>query len=179
MPLFGSITNNLGFSQLNEVADYSGAVMLFQQTTAPLHWTKSVSFNDYILRIVANNNQTISTGGTVNFSDSVFATGIPVGFDVAPKPSTEAGGTTLTLSMIPNHSHLFTPNLRTLSYSANPGTTPYPRIRYELSGPTGSPTGTGTSHTHSTTTAVKITPENFYMNFKLKYIDCIIATFDY
>ena len=66
----------------------SGTAMLFQQTTAPVGWTKVTTFNDAALRVVSG---TAGNGGTNPFS-TVMA-------------QTVVGSTTLTTAQIPSHSH--------------------------------------------------------------------------
>lgn len=66
----------------------SGTRMLFQQTKAPVGWTKDVNHNDKALRVV---NGAAGGGGTVAFS-AAFVPG-------------NVGETTLTLDQIPAHDH--------------------------------------------------------------------------
>lgn len=66
----------------------SGTRMLFQQSTAPLGWTKDTTHNDKVLRVVSG---AAGTGGTVDFS-AAFVNGI-------------VGETTLTTDQIPSHDH--------------------------------------------------------------------------
>lgn len=65
-----------------------GAVMLFQQTSAPTGWTKQTTHNDKALRVVSG---IASSGGSRTFS-SVFI-------------NTTVGETALTLDQIPAHTH--------------------------------------------------------------------------
>jgi hypothetical protein len=46
----------------------SGTLMLFQQTNAPLYWTKQVTHNDKALRVVSG---AASSGGAVAFSSAL------------------------------------------------------------------------------------------------------------
>lgn len=62
--------------------------MLFQQTTAPLGWTKQTTHNDKALRVVSG---TASSGGTNAFS-TVMA-------------QTTVGNHTLTSAEMPTHNH--------------------------------------------------------------------------
>lgn len=68
-----------------------GTLMLFQQTSAPVGWTKQTTHNDKALRVVSG---TASSGGTNAFS-TVMA-------------QTTVGSTTLSTSQIPAHSHAIT-----------------------------------------------------------------------
>jgi hypothetical protein len=69
----------------------SGTRMLFQQTSAPTGWTKSVTHNDKALRVVSG---TVSSGGTHGFS-TVFG-------------KTATDNHTLTIAQMPSHTHTMT-----------------------------------------------------------------------
>lgn len=77
-----------GFGALPAMA--AGTAMLFVQTTPPTGWTKSVTHNDKMLRIVSG---TAGSGGTVAFS-TVFG-------------RTAADNFTLTATEFPAHTHDF------------------------------------------------------------------------
>lgn len=66
----------------------SGTRMLFQQTAAPIGWTKDVSLNDRALRVV---NGTVTGGGSQPFS-SIFA-------------QTTTQGYAITTAEMPIHNH--------------------------------------------------------------------------
>lgn len=66
----------------------SGTRMLFQQTSAPVGWTKDAAHNDKTLRVVSGS---AGSGGTVNFS-AAFVNG-------------HVGETILTIEQIPSHDH--------------------------------------------------------------------------
>lgn len=67
----------------------SGTVMLFNQTAAPVGWTKGTTHNDKALRLVTGS---VSTGGTDAFTTTFSAS-----------KATESH--TLTVDEIPSHSH--------------------------------------------------------------------------
>ncbi len=67
----------------------SGTLMLFQQTAAPIYWTKQVTHNDKALRIVSG---TVSTGGSNAFSTAFNSSNV-------------VGNTTITTTTMPSHSH--------------------------------------------------------------------------
>jgi microcystin-dependent protein len=69
----------------------SGTLMLFQQSTAPLGWTKRTTHNDKALRVVSG---AASFGGTNAFS-TVMA-------------QTVVGSTTLSTAQMPSHTHGYT-----------------------------------------------------------------------
>lgn len=77
----------------------SGTRLLFQQSSAPVGWTKetNASFNDAALRIVTGS---VSSGGSSAFS-SVFASRTPSG-----TLNGATGAVALTIDQIPNHAHL-------------------------------------------------------------------------
>jgi len=62
--------------------------MLFQQTSAPIYWTKQVTHNDKALRVVSG---TAGSGGTNAFS-TVMA-------------QTVVGNTTISIATMPSHGH--------------------------------------------------------------------------
>jgi hypothetical protein len=65
----------------------SGTKMLFQQTSAPVGWTKDTTNDDKALRIVSGS---VGSGGTLSLTS--FA-------------SQSIGGTSLTTAQIPSHNH--------------------------------------------------------------------------
>ena len=67
----------------------SGTLMLFQQTAAPLYWTKQVTHNDKSLRVVTG---AASSGGSNAFS-------------AALNSSRVVGNTTITVPTMPSHNH--------------------------------------------------------------------------
>jgi hypothetical protein len=67
----------------------TGTVMLFQQTAAPIYWTKQTTHNDKALRVVSG---AASSGGTNAFS-AVMNTTVSV------------GNTTITQSTMASHTH--------------------------------------------------------------------------
>ena len=68
----------------------TGTKMLFQQTTAPVGWTKDTTHDNKALRVVSG---TAGSGGSVNFT-TAFG-------------SQNVGATTLTTAQIPVHNHTF------------------------------------------------------------------------
>jgi hypothetical protein len=87
---FGAGTKDVFICQpaLPSKAFPTGTLMLFQQTAAPIYWTKQVTHNDKALRVVSG---TASFGGTNAFS-TVMA-------------QTTVGNTTNTQSTSPSHTH--------------------------------------------------------------------------
>lgn len=109
----------------------SGTLMLFQQTNAPIYWTKQVTHNDKALRVVSG---TASSGGANAFS-SQFNTTITV------------GNTTPSISTTAAHTHTdVEPTVATLGGS-NGGV-------QATATNTGS-TGGGTAHNHTLSIAIQ------------------------
>lgn len=150
-----------------------GTRMLFQQTTAPIGWTKDVNNDNSALRVTAG---TVSSGGTLDFSN-VFSPGIPIAGTV--------GDTSLSEAQMPSHVHG--------ASVIDPGHAHYyqnyarggnsDRVD-ELNDNIGNlrqvternvtgifvsilATGSGASHTHSFNSTD--------LNLGVKYVDCIIA----
>lgn len=71
----------------------SGTKILFQQTAAPIGWTKITTHNDKALRVVSG---TAGTGGSVAF-ETAFASKTPSG-----TISGSTGSTTISLSVLDN-----------------------------------------------------------------------------
>lgn len=111
----------------------SGTRMLFQQSAAPLGWTKDVTHNDKALRVV---NGAAGSGGTRSFS-TAFAIGA-------------TGSTVLTVEQIPAHDH-GTPVYARDGSSAHVGdggaVQTYSTVKTGL-------TGGGAGHTHSLDLAI-------------------------
>lgn len=111
----------------------AGTRMLFQQSAAPLGWTKDVTHNDKALRVV---NGAAGSGGTRSFS-TAFAIGA-------------TGSTVLTVEQIPAHDH-GTPVYARDGSSAHVGdggtSQTYSTVKTGL-------TGGGAGHTHSLDLAI-------------------------
>jgi microcystin-dependent protein len=115
--------------------------MLFQQTAAPTGWTKQTALNDYGLRV------TSGTAGVVagNAFSTVFA-------------QNAVGNTTLTLSQMPPHSHLYQ---QAPAATTTTGGGAFPAANTNIGVQTDIQGG-GLAHTHS-------------VNLALSYVDVIIA----
>lgn len=113
----------------------TGTLMLFQQTAAPLGWTKQTTHNDKALRVVSG---TASSGGTNSFS-TVMA-------------QTTVGSTTLTTPTMPSHGHGYTaPSPIGAFYDAFGSA----QQVYTTTGATTGSAGGGGSHNHSITMAIQ------------------------
>lgn len=130
----------------------AGTAMLFIQTAAPTGWTKSTTHNNKALRIVSG---AASSGGTVAFTTAFAAQSV----------AGTVGGTTLTTTQIPSHTHT-QGFVATLQAASTCGGSPAATATPSNTGATGG----GGSHTHSFTgTAIDLA---------VQYVDAIIATKD-
>lgn len=148
--------------------NYSGAVMLFQQSSAPLGWTKQTTHDDCCMRVVSGN---ISSGGTTGFStvyNNVTLTGSGA-LNVSG-----VGDTTLTTQQMAAHDHRY---YRAIGSTLFPG--PGPQALYgRVSGTqNSSATGGGGAHTH-TFSPTTMTFTGNSLNLAIKYVDLIIASKD-
>lgn len=112
----------------------SGTRMLFQQSTAPVGWTKDVSHHDKALRLV---NGAVGSGGDVNFS-TAFVVGT-------------VGGHALTVAEIPAHSHgapVYARDGSSAHLGDGGAASTFPSV-------TTGETGGGQAHTHSINLAIK------------------------
>ena len=121
----------------------SGTLMLFQQTSAPTGWTKETTHNDKSLRVVTGG---ASSGGATAFT-SVFGSG------------KTAGGTTLTESHLPAHTHVVGTTGSSI-VGAGAGIA----VADDADGASGS-TGGGESHNHT-------------LSLDLQYVNLIICSKD-
>jgi hypothetical protein len=158
----------------------SGTRMLFQQTTAPVGWTKVTTHNNKALRLV---NGTVGSGGTQPFT-TAFSNK-----SVTGSVAGTVAGHTLTLSQMPSHRHFTINGVTTTSYpvpTASNSVTfksngSFSGPNYTLTGDASEPTigrtnaqGGGGSHNHGwsgtfTGTAIDMT---------VQYVDVIIASKD-
>lgn len=112
----------------------AGTRMLFQQSSAPVGWTKDVTHNDKALRVVSG---ATGSGGVRDFS-AAFING-------------DVGATTLTVAQIPVHDHgtpAYARDGSTAHLGDGGGAATFPGV-------TTGQTGGGESHTHSIDLAVK------------------------
>lgn len=82
----------------------SGTILLFQQTAAPIYWTKQAVHNDKVLRVVSG---TAGSGGTNAFS--------------AVNAQTVVGNTTITNATAPSHAHTFPTQGNTATFPSTAG----------------------------------------------------------
>jgi hypothetical protein len=155
----GLTINALPYSIPAQVPIAPGTVMLFQQTTAPVGWTKLTSNNDSLLRVTSG---TASSGGATAFS-TVFTT-------QTGSASVTLSATTLSLTTMPSHSHF-----SGFSHIMESG---YPSLMRSFQNmgtgaPSSSsdPVGGGQSHTHALTGTLTSS-----INLAVQYVDMIQAS---
>jgi hypothetical protein len=152
----------------------SGTRMLFQQTTAPVGWTKVTTHNNKALRLV---NGTVGSGGTQPFT-TAFANKAVNG-----SVSGSVANHTLTLSQIPSHNHysgvswggLSAPGAAIFGQTSNSST----RYMSQGSGnsstyPNTSSSGSGGAHNHGWSGSFSGTA----IDMTVQYVDVIIASKD-
>ena len=132
----------------------SGTLMLFQQTNAPIYWTKQTTHNDKALRVVSG---TASSGGTNAFSTVNGATAAFV------------NGHQLVTAEIPSHTHSVTNNSGATVLTTAGGSEAYAsgtNSHFGLtSGFTINSAGGDGLHSHT-------------LNMAMQYVDCILAMKD-
>ena len=144
----GGEVEDSGFALANSLFP-AGTKCTFNQTTAPLGWTKLTTANDAALRVVSG---TVGSGGVDNFT-TVFGTG------------KVTDGHVLTVAQMPAHTHLQRYKLRSRGSDTNNVADVSTGVTDTSGDPTAS-TGSGNSHTHGIS------------NLNLKYVDVIIAQRD-
>lgn len=161
-------------------SEYTGATMLFAQTSAPIGWTKDTTLNDYALRVTTGS---VSTGGSVSFTamnqDTTFT-------GTASVTGTALGATTLSAGQLPLHYHQGTTNgSGWRSNTPSPVGTSYPWVDaasgLNVSGPainSGPPATAwgGGSHVHTVSPGSTTAPANSPFSMSVRYHDVILAT---
>ena len=141
----------------------AGTKLLFQQTTAPVGWTKDVTHDNKSMRVVSG---TVGSGGTVAFTTAFASQAV----------SGSVGNTTLSEAQMPSHSHgqvgRYTVSTSHTHSGVGGGAAESPNPNNGAATGMGNTTNTGgsTAHNHSFTgTAI---------NMAVQYVDVIIATKD-
>lgn len=176
----------------------SGTTMLFVQTAAPTGWTKSLTHNDKVLRIVSG---TAGSGGTVAFSSAMTSRSVSGTTGSTTQggsiSTTTAGGsisgtvgsTTLTEAQIPSHIHTITTvsggtGTKNGPQISQPNLTTYSSISTDATGGGGSHNHsfsgsfTGTSHSHTFTGSGHTHSFSSSLDMSVQYVDAIIAAKD-
>jgi microcystin-dependent protein len=160
--------NKLPYVYSFQSAIPAGTVTLFQQTTAPVGWTKLTVHDNKALRLITG---TAGSGGSVAFT-TVFTNQAPT-----ITTNTLAGAaTTLTGAQLPVHTHLVqTAAGQTWATTSSIVPTPgYPNTKGApvpgATTTTSAATGGGTAHTHTITA-----PTSPTVVLAVQYVDLILA----
>ena len=171
----------------------SGSIMLFQQTSAPVGWTKLTTQNNKALRVVSGS---AGSGGSTSFTTALNSnntiSGTTDGSSVTITGST--GSHTLTTSEIPAHSHLIVHNTGLTSNSTGVVTAAHiargnaggmGTSDYSLQGTSSTPnagstsnTGSSSGHTHSVGSLSGSSHTHGFsttLNLDVQYVDIILA----
>ncbi len=175
------IEHRIGKSTMEAFDQFpSGTRMLFNQTDAPVGWTKdaTASLNNTALRLVTG---AVGSGGSQAFTTSF---GGVISGTVNSGGAGTSGATTLTASQIPSHGHYLWVQTLTRQDTWNEplatgdgngvtgedtGTTGWVTDKIQNTGGGGSHTHTTPNHTHTFTGTT---------NLAVKYVDVIIASKD-
>ena len=132
----------------------SGTVAVFNQTNAPVGWTKLTNVDNAALRVVSG---TAGSGGTRDFT-AAFTSHTVTG---------TVGNTTLTISQIPSHTH----SMSRFTNVALFGGGPFNVVEgFATSGATTTATGGSQPHNHPFTGGT--------INLAVRYVDVIRAQKD-
>ena len=136
----------------------TGSISLFQQTTAPVGWTKLTAHDNKALRVVSG---TASSGGTTAFS-TVFTT-------LTSAITAGIGSTTLDATTMPSHTHLVSAASRSVWVLYQSVAT----VDQGSGAPNSSsaPTGGGQSHTHASSGSLASS-----LDMAVQYVDIIMAS---
>jgi hypothetical protein len=126
----------------------SGTVLTFQQSTAPLHWTKQTTHDDKALRVVSG---TAGSGGTNAFS-------------TVNNQTVSVNNTTITQSTMASHTHGVPQGGVSGEFGSG---TAGNLVSQALNSQTTSSVGGDSPHSHGITIA-----------FAVKYVDLILAAKD-
>jgi microcystin-dependent protein len=155
-----------------------GTLMLFQQTNAPVNWTKQSTHNDKTLRVV---NGTASSGGTAAFT-TVFASRTPAG-SISVSGSNSSGAVqshTLTEAQLPAHAHNIANWLGNIGTSLNQVPNMFNAVNVS-SAVNVRASGSSQGHTHPFTNPTWSGSGTFSgtaLDFSVQYVDLIIASKD-
>jgi hypothetical protein len=160
-----------------------GTRLVFQQTAAPIGWTKDTTNNDKALRIT---NGTVGSGGSVSF-ETAFASQTPTG-----TVGVTVDGHALSVSEMPTHSHFTFSELRSAATitqaNLNTSFAPFQQHRGQGSdwaymmansndtADVGKSSETGGNATHTHTASGTFT--GTAIDLDVQYIDVIVATKD-
>lgn len=149
--------------------EYNGAVMVFNQSTAPTGWTKLTSTDDATLRVVSG---PVTSGGSVNFS-TAFVNQPTSGSITGGTFNT--GNTTLSTPQLPSHTH----SGSGWTFSTGPITIGSGfSARFPV--PTNPTANSGSGGNHLHTTPISSVADTFTgspINMAVRYVDNILASY--
>jgi hypothetical protein len=140
-------------TEIQAVVFPSGTRMLFQQSTAPVGWTKETAYSDRVLRVVSGG---VGYGGSVPFSVLFNRTG--------------TDDHVLTVAQMPAHNH---GSVGDHSHSYTSGDGGSGAGFQDYSGSSSASTGSAGGHQHSSVGSNA--PHAHTMDMRLQYVDLIIA----
>lgn len=158
----------------NENPNYSGAVMVFQQTSAPTGWVKLTTDNDAILTTTTS---TPTTGGLTAFS-TIFGSSVSVSATV-DFPTLTVDPTTLLSTQLPPHTHSYTYRPPSPAGVRTVPTAPPLTLKFQgliFKGGTES-AGLGDSHSHPAPAGASTSTPFITKDLRVKYVDVILASF--
>ena len=180
---FAGIQSIVNATHGNTYDNYSGAIMLFAQTSAPTGWTKETADNDTTLRVTTGST---STGGTAGFSTVMTSSYLtPTG--TLTGSSITIGTASLSYPQLPAHSHnagtYFSVSVSANSpgtaflqtWSSRPGSWPNSTLVAPNPNYTGSATGPWT-HSHPSPGPGQLSFTGTSVDMSVKYVDVIVAT---
>lgn len=157
----------------------TGSICKFQQTNAPINWTKITAYNDYSLRVT---NDVTSAGGTRNFT-TVFSNQSPTsGGTLGVVSATISAAAAGTVSHTHSSTDAVLQSPSPTSYKVDPlGAVVSTSTLIGSSGTnpgSSSSVGGGGTHSHSISvpsTYTSPSPLSATADFSIKYVDMIIA----
>lgn len=166
-----------GGSAINETANYSGAVMIFQQTAAPTGWVKLTTVDDALLGITTG---TPTASGSTNFTTR-FGSSVSITATVS-FTSVTVDATALTTTQIPPHTHTYVYTNSAVPYRSVPSGTPVTnkvqsRVGAAALGPDISGGTAGQSHGHPGPTGASGPVTFVTKDLRVKYVDVIYASY--
>ncbi len=162
----------------------AGTKKLFVQSAAPTGWTKDTTHDNKALRVVSGTGA--GSGGTNSFTATFNASAIPISVPFSSTPQVTSptgqtaytvGGTTLSITQIPDHTHS---SLQGVSGGA--GSNPFSNAgTFRVAGSTATSgmneSVGGGSHDHSFSgTASVTTTGSTTMDLRVQYVDALICT---
>ena len=157
-------------------------VSIFYQSAGATGWSKVTTHDNKVLRVVSGTGGGFGFGGTSRAGGSAFTTVFPsslapvsVSFSANVPVSGTVGGTTLTLSQIPNHTHN---SLTGGTATASTGSGTFRTSGTNATGGVISPGGSGGSHNHPFSGNINFTATGSgSIDLRLQYIDVILCSF--